>query len=419
MRDVIVIDSSPAIPRDSEEEKKKGPSTPLFNAFRDKYLNSGVLMETLNKIEPTLFSDDLVVIENSELDNDLLLPVTVGSTDPLKKIKPPVTKVSKKSPKQKALLPIEGDLNLDDNSRRERMPKKRKPRVKAEALSEIKIIIDDRLYSQLNATEETLGTVPLLRERLWDENAVCWRNRDDESMYEHGALIMSAEAVYSRIKTGDIRDVSIFLDHIEENFVKGGIRNRYLVVAGGKILARKKAAELNKQFRKCVLTGKDLLTELTPSKKLPPWQVLEEKLWLESVERKIHVQFLERYDWTSVLTHHLLMMTRDVAWAPYCSKDRELTVLEGWKSKSGKDAKDTWKLMLEEIPKVTPSTAEILAAIYEIPRAMLEQDRDRVRRELEAVRLGERRTLGPTLARKICAIGWCAEGQADELVNSL
>jgi hypothetical protein len=322
-----------------------------------------------------------------------------------------------------AELVMENPANRPARSSTKRVRLGRPPSVKAEAINEICTLIDDRLFIRyMTAFTKFHSTVEAASVRLFAENAILWNrqssiksgNRSDRASLQlqtssklqmpsatnstrFVALIFDSQDVHAHIKSGDTDVVLEFLSR-HKRLIPSTYDQIYFLIIGGKTLSSRLTLEINKEFRRAVLAGTRLV--LTPTKKLPTWDELEQALWLVGLENGIRVQFLNHVD---QLPDHLLEMTKCVAWEPY--GHRHETVSFCAVKRCGTTLSSTWKRMLEEIGRVTPVVSAAITASFPTMDSLLRQysESDQTRGEmlLADIPLGGSRTIGPSLSKRI------------------
>lgn len=239
----------------------------------------------------------------------------------------------------------------------------RAPRTKAEALQEIRLVVDDRLSARMVTSIDSLeAQMRVSSSRLPHENIIIWRrsthNTDQETETSFILIVLDAQEIYNELKTGELSLVESFLHRWKASIPKT-YSDIYMLITGGKSLGSRISAEINRKFRRCVISGSRL--KLTPTKTLPAWIEIEQLLWLAGLELGIHVQFLDR---ATQLSEHLLEMSRCIAWHPYALRHEHHSFCTLSSKRSGKSLSETWKLMLQEIGRVSPTIADAILGTF-------------------------------------------------------
>ncbi|PJF17826.1 hypothetical protein PSACC_02362 [Paramicrosporidium saccamoebae] len=300
----------------------------------------------------------------------------------------------------------------------------RPPRVKAEAINEICALVDDRLFLRyMSAFTKLQSTVETASVRLFAENAILWNRQLSNSTSASRsnsarsqcqtpldstrfvALIFDSQDIHAHIKSGGEEAVLEFLSR-HQRLIPSTYDQVYFLIIGGKALSSRLASEINKEFRRAVLTGTRLV--LTPTKKLPTWDELEQALWLAGLENGVRIQFLDHVD---QLPDHLLEMTKCVAWEPYGHRHETGNFCVVASKRCGTTLSGTWRRILEEIGRVTPTVATAIAASFPTMDSLLRRynESDQMQGEmlLADIPLGGNRTLGPSLSKRIYRVLTC------------
>lgn len=239
----------------------------------------------------------------------------------------------------------------------------RAPRTKSEALQEINLVVNDRLRARMGTTMDSLeAQMNISSSKLCHENIIVWQrsthNAHQEIETSFILIVLDAQEIYPELKTGELSLIESFLQRWKSYLPKKYF-DIYMLVTGGKSLASRISAEINKKFRRCVISGSKL--KLTPTKKLPAWIEIEQLLWLSGLELGIHVQFLDR---AAQLSEHLLEMSKCIAWHPYALRHEHHSFCTLSSKRSGKSLSETWRLMLQEIGRVSPIVADAIVNTF-------------------------------------------------------
>ena len=279
----------------------------------------------------------------------------------------------------------------------------RPPRIKAEAIGEISMIIDKHLPTNwLSHVSDLQKKICLRIEDLAHDNLITWRRLSYDSNEEvscpFALLILDAGKVYSEVKSGS-RDVILsFLSKLK-NSLPNTFSKICLLIIGGNAFFKKIDIESHRGFKSSIRTGAPAPSLTEP---VVTWLQLEQSLWLGGLGLNLDIQFLER---PQQLADLLLEMTKCIAWEPYAHRHEMHKFCVAASKNTGKSLTETWKLMLQEITRVTPSVADAITRIYPTIKSLLSRYKSLSQFEaadlLAKVPVTARRTIGPALSRRI------------------
>lgn len=364
-------------------------STPTFNTFRARWLTKRRESSDLHKEKHTL------ILSSNDEEPDREQSSSKGYFQNDKRPGRPADNVPFSPPTND--LPRQ---NKPKSSSKANLS--RPPRVKAEAVSEICVLMDERLVNKykldLEMAERTIDCATLC---LFGDNVILWKRKNyqgHESSTPFALLVFDAGEVYPNIRTGSFTEATTWLERIKSQvpIIHDQI---FIVILGGRSLSNKLSTLVNKEFKKALKEGSRL--KLTPTKRAPPnWSDLEHLLWTAALDLRLHVQFLDK---TDNLLAHIIEFSKCVAWEPYARKHDSFNFCANGK-RCGDTLQATWKRMLEEIARVTPSVSEAIVNRYPSIDSLMSVysaiSTDSGLDLLAQVSIGTR-TIGPALSRRI------------------
>lgn len=426
---IDLCSSSPKRP-DSVEKKNLARgriTTPEFQAFRERWLTlHDGLCNKSNSSSPRIIqndfveqSSDIILLNNNNDDGDCLIHINSQPRTPVTNVKrvritrgnysrsSPPTITSRFLPTKNLQITLQEKLSVRPEDSRPLFSSRlatSTPRNKAESLGEVTMLVDSNLFSRHSTIFSALQMrILLLSTDLPFNNCITWKRLPFDGSGECDCpfilLIFDAQEIHREIRSGAREDINNFINQ-RKDLIPDDSARFYFLVWGGKQVAQKINTEINRQLRNCITTGKRL--RLTPTKTLPTWSELEQRLWLRGMELGIHFQFLSKLE---DLEEHLLELTKCVAWTPYAHRYNNHNFCTTINKASGKTLDDTWSLILQEIDRVTPTIANSITRCYPTVSSLLSKFEtlpvEAADNLLANIPIDDRRVIGPSLSKRI------------------